>query len=109
MNDLIERLRAADCAGTVVPLMNKAADALEQCRKTNKRLNRRCQTYEAGLNEKIEKGRDEHRNLGRMLANAAATKYEARIEQLEAARKRWFCESCGCRRCRIAEQEQNNE
>ena len=29
MNDLIERLRAADCAGTVVPLMNKAADALE--------------------------------------------------------------------------------
>jgi hypothetical protein len=56
----------------------------KRLRETNNRLNRRCQTYERGLAEKIEKGRTEG-SLGRALANAAATKTEAENERLRAA------------------------
>jgi len=32
MGDIVERLRAADCAGFVVPMMNEAADEIERLR-----------------------------------------------------------------------------
>ena len=59
-------------------------DADEGLRATNRRLNRRCQAYEAALAEKIDRARAEYRNLGRMLANAAAEKAEADNERLWA-------------------------
>lgn len=63
---------------------DSAVKAIGQCRETNARLNRRCQTYERALHEKIEKGRDEYRNLGRALANGAATAYWQKLEDIEA-------------------------
>jgi len=49
-------------------------------RATNKRLNRRCQAYEAGIAEKV--GGESGGSLGRSLANAAATYEKAQNEAL---------------------------
>lgn len=59
--------------------------ALSALRETNRRLNRRVQAMEAGLAEKIEMARTEHRSLGRALANAGYAMLEGRCDQHEAA------------------------
>ncbi len=55
------------------------ADEIEALRETNTRLNRRCQTYEAGVAEKV---RESGGSLGRSLARAAWEKSEAENEAL---------------------------
>jgi GTP-sensing pleiotropic transcriptional regulator CodY len=59
-------------------------EQLAKCRETNARLNRRAQLYAKGMEEKIEKGRDEYRNLGRIFANATAAAYERKLEIIAA-------------------------
>ena len=59
---------------------------LKTAEATNKRLNRRCQEYESGLAEKLDKVPSG--TLGRALANAAATKYKAELETAEAENER---------------------
>lgn len=66
--------------------LDAAEAALAAARETCNRLNRRCQAYEAGLAEKIKDGRDRSGwGLGRMLANAAASMYEADVRRLREA------------------------
>ena len=55
---------------------------LENCRETNRRLNRRCQLYASGMEEKIEKGKAEYRNLGRIFANATAEAYAVKLDAI---------------------------
>lgn len=55
---------------------------IAELRETNTRLNRRCQTLEAGIAEKVSSNAGP--SLGRSLANAAATRAQAEITQLRA-------------------------
>ena len=60
-----------------------AESELEMARETIRRLNRRCQSAEAGLAEKVNANAG--RSLGRAFANAAATMYEAQLEEARAS------------------------
>ena len=65
------------------------AEAQEaRLKETNRRLNRRCTDMEGALEEKLEKGKAEYRNFGRMLANAAAGMYKDQAAKAEAEAKR---------------------
>jgi hypothetical protein len=62
---------------------------IERLRKTNTRLNRRCQQYEAALAEKVNQSEG---SLGRRLANLAYEVEQAQVERAEAvieAAMRW--------------------
>ncbi len=58
-------------------------DELTAARDTIRRLNRRCQDYEAALAEKLNANAG--RSFGRALANGAATMYRAQLEEIRAA------------------------
>lgn len=59
---------------------------IAQSRETIRRLNRRVQSAEAGLSEKINAHAGQ--SFGRILANSAATMYAAQIEDLKAENAR---------------------
>jgi hypothetical protein len=63
---------------TAAPLL---AWEVERLRKKNTLLNRRCQTLEAGIAEKVREAPGQ--SFGRALANAAATASQAEVERLQ--------------------------
>lgn len=67
--------------------MNDALTALTEARETIRRLNRRCQSAEAGLVAKMESGPC----FGRALANASATMYREQNVELRALLERFYC------------------
>jgi hypothetical protein len=71
---------AGDSNGTQFMVSDDLNQQLAACREKNRELNRRCQLYAKGMEEKIEKGRAEYRNLGRIFANAAASAYERKLQ-----------------------------
>lgn len=82
--DKLERLLAE---GPNVELMCAIRNALptliaelRAARETNGRLNRRCQTYEAGLAEKLSE--TQPRGFGRMLAISGLTMREAELDAI---------------------------
>jgi len=89
MSDLIERLRAADCAGTVVPLMNEAADALEQSQSRIEELiteATRAQYMSMKRRIRIEKLEAALERAQDLLGKtmSAGIRLQARIDELEA-------------------------
>jgi len=61
---------------------SQLAAAIDAANDRARRLNRRCGKYEAAIAEKLEKHTGP--NLGRALANAAATMYRGRNRELAA-------------------------
>lgn len=59
---------------------------VNRLRETVKRLNRRCQSAESGLAQKIDEMRRAGWSFGRAFANSAATMYSEQIEELKASR-----------------------
>jgi hypothetical protein len=62
-------------------------ESITSLRETNKRLNRRCQSAEAGLAAKLESGPC----FGRALANASATMHRAQNAELRELLERFYC------------------
>lgn len=64
--------------------MSEQSKELAEARETIRRLNRRCQSAERGLAEKLEEARRAGPSLGRALANSSATMHRAQNAELTA-------------------------
>lgn len=62
----------------------RESDELAAARETVRRLNRRCQSAERGLAEKVDELQRAGPSLGRALANAAATMYREQLADANA-------------------------
>lgn len=64
--------------------MLDALDTIEELRGKNAELNRRCQSAESGLAQKIEDAKRQGGSFGRSLANASANMLDAENKELKA-------------------------
>jgi hypothetical protein len=73
-----------EAARTTVQRLAQAEQERDGARRTNAKLNRRCQSAESGLAEHIEKAERAGGSFGRTLANAAAVLYRNSLAAAEA-------------------------